>query len=114
MANQSFLGMKPVIDTDEVCYCVGARTAVAVRAPAPEYPGAVFEQKRAGLHHLGFRARADMDELHGFLCSLGVTVIRAARGSMGAGILFAAVRRPRRNKVRVLPRSGKAGSELSS
>jgi hypothetical protein len=84
MANQSFLGMKPVIDTDEIYYCVGARTAVAVRAPAPEYAGAVFEQNRVGLHHLGLRARADIDELHGFLCSLGVTIIRAPRGDQWA------------------------------
>jgi hypothetical protein len=84
MANQSYLGMKPVIDADEVYYCVGARTAVAVRAPAPEHAGAVFEQNRVGLHHLGLRARADMDELQGFLCSLGVTNIRAPRGDQWA------------------------------
>ena len=32
-----FLGLKPVIDTDEVYYCVGGRTAVAIRAPSPEH-----------------------------------------------------------------------------
>jgi hypothetical protein len=52
-----FLGMKPVIDTDEVYYCVGGRTAVAIRAPAPEHAGAAFQQNRVGLHHLCFRAR---------------------------------------------------------
>jgi catechol 2,3-dioxygenase-like lactoylglutathione lyase family enzyme len=84
MANQSFLGIEPVINIGEVYYCVGARTAVAVRAPAPEHAGAVFEQNRVGLHHLGLRARADMDQLHGFLCSLGVTIIRAPRGDQWA------------------------------
>jgi catechol 2,3-dioxygenase-like lactoylglutathione lyase family enzyme len=76
-----FLGMKPMIDSDRVYYCVGARTAVAIRAPAPEYAGAAFEQNRIGLHHLCFRARerADIDELHDFLCSIGTTVIRAPR-----------------------------------
>jgi len=76
-----FLGMKPVIDTDAVYYCVGGRTAVAIRAPAPEHAGSAFEQNRVGLHHLCFRARerADIDELHGFLCSLGVTIVRAPR-----------------------------------
>src|SRR6266849_11000 len=84
-----FLGLKPVIDTDAVYYCVGGRTAVAIRAPAAEHAGAAFEQNRVGLHHLCFRARerADVDELHGFLCALGVTIVRAARGSVGAGIL---------------------------
>jgi catechol 2,3-dioxygenase-like lactoylglutathione lyase family enzyme len=76
-----FLGLKPVIDTDAVYYCVGGRTAVAIRAPAAEHAGAAFEQNRVGLHHLCFRARerADVDELHGFLCSLGVTIVRAPR-----------------------------------
>jgi catechol 2,3-dioxygenase-like lactoylglutathione lyase family enzyme len=76
-----FLGMKPVIDTDEVYYCVGGRTAVAIRAPAPEYASAAFEQNRIGLHHLCFRARerADIDELHAFLRSLDATIVRAAR-----------------------------------
>jgi catechol 2,3-dioxygenase-like lactoylglutathione lyase family enzyme len=76
-----FLGMKPVIDSDQVYYCVGGRTAVAIRAPAPEHVGAAFDQNRIGLHHLCFRARerADIDELHDFLCSIGTTIIRAPR-----------------------------------
>ena len=76
-----FLGMKPVIDSDTSFYCVGGRTAVGINAPASEHAGGAFEQNRVGLHHLCFRARerADVDELHGFLCSLGVTIIRAPR-----------------------------------
>ena len=76
-----YLGLKPVIHTDAVYYCVGGRTAVAIRAPAAEHAGAAFEQNSVGLHHLCFRARerADVDELHGFLCSLGVTIVRAPR-----------------------------------
>jgi catechol 2,3-dioxygenase-like lactoylglutathione lyase family enzyme len=53
-----FLGMTPVIDTDTTFYCVGGRTAVGIRAPAPEHAGASFVQTRVGLHHLCFRARA--------------------------------------------------------
>ena len=30
-----FLGMKPMIDSDQIYYCVGGRTAVAIRASAP-------------------------------------------------------------------------------
>src|SRR6202163_291336 len=76
-----FLGLKPVIDTDTTYYCVGGRTAVGINAPSPEHAGAAFEQNRVGLHHLCFRARerADIDELHDFLCSLGVKIIRAPR-----------------------------------
>ena len=76
-----FLGMKPMIDSDEIYYCVGGRTAVGIRAPAPEHAGAAFEQNRIGLHHLCFRARAraDVDELHDFLCSIGTTIIHPPR-----------------------------------
>jgi catechol 2,3-dioxygenase-like lactoylglutathione lyase family enzyme len=76
-----FLGLKPVIDTETTYYCVGGRTAVGISAPSPEHAGAAFEQKRVGLHHLCFRARerADIDELHVFLNSIGTTIIRAPR-----------------------------------
>jgi catechol 2,3-dioxygenase-like lactoylglutathione lyase family enzyme len=76
-----FLGMKPMIDTDQIYYCVGGRTAVAICAPAPEHAGAAFEQNRIGLHHLCFRARerADVDGLHAFLCSIQTTIIRPPR-----------------------------------
>ena len=76
-----FLGLTPVIDTETTYYCVGGRTAVGISAPSPEHAGAAFEQKRVGLHHLCFRARerADVDELHGFLCGIGTTIIRAPR-----------------------------------
>jgi catechol 2,3-dioxygenase-like lactoylglutathione lyase family enzyme len=76
-----FLGLKPVMDNEGVYYAVGGRTGVAIRASSPEHAGAAFEQNRVGLHHLCFRARerADIDELHGFLCSLDVNIIRAPR-----------------------------------
>jgi hypothetical protein len=53
-----FLGLKSVINTKTTYYCVGGRTAVGISAPSPEHAGAAFEQKRVGLHHLRFRARA--------------------------------------------------------
>ena len=76
-----FLGLKPVIDTETTYYCVGGRTAVGISAPSAEHEGAAFEQKRVGLHHFCFRARerADVDELHGFLTTLGAKIIRAPR-----------------------------------
>ena len=86
-----FLGLKPVIDTETTYYCVGGRTAVGISAPSAEHDGAAFEQKRVGLHHLCFRARerADVDELHGFLMiARRQDHPRAARGSVGAGILL--------------------------
>src|SRR5437868_4942629 len=76
-----FLGLKPVIDTDTTYYCVGGRTAVGISAPSSEHAGAAFDQKRVGLHHLCFRARerADVDELHGFLTTLGARILRTGQ-----------------------------------
>ena len=75
------LGRKPVIDTDTTYYCVGGRTAVGIMAADDHHRGERFVQRRVGLHHLCFRARerADVDDLHGFLCSLDVKIIRAPR-----------------------------------
>ena len=76
-----FLGLKPMIDSDQVFHCVGRRTAVAIRAPSPEHAGVAFDQSRIGLHHLCFRARerADVDALHAFLATIGAKIIRAPR-----------------------------------
>jgi catechol 2,3-dioxygenase-like lactoylglutathione lyase family enzyme len=76
-----FLGLKPVIDSDEIYYCVGGRTAMGIRAPGPEHDGAAFEQSRVGLHHLCFRARerADVDALHDFLRAINTKIIRPPR-----------------------------------
>lgn len=74
-----FLGMKPVIDIEGWYYCVGGRTAFGVRAGDPAHAGERFVQDRVGLHHVCFRARerADVDELHGFLQSIGATIVHA-------------------------------------
>jgi len=112
-----FLGLKPMIDSDQIYYCVGGRTAVGINAPSPEHAGAAFEQNRVGLHHLCFRARerADIDELHGFLCSLGVRIIRAPREDQWApGYYSLLFEDPRRNKVGAQPCPGKGIAGLSS
>jgi catechol 2,3-dioxygenase-like lactoylglutathione lyase family enzyme len=76
-----FLGLKPMIDSDEIYYCVGGRTAVGIRAAAAGHTGVPFEQGRVGLHHLCFRARerTDVDALHHFLCTMDTKIIRAPR-----------------------------------
>ena len=72
-----FMGMKPVLDTDQLYYCIGGRTALGVAAPDAEYEGERFVQRRVGLHHLCFRARerADIDEMHEFLLKIGATIV---------------------------------------
>jgi len=72
-----FLGLTPVLDTDDTYYCVGGRTAVGIRAGGNRGPGKRFDQTAAGLHHLCFRLRQreDVDELHRFLLSIDACIV---------------------------------------
>lgn len=71
------LGMRPVIDAEQMLYCVGGRTAIGIQPADERFRGERFEQRRLGLHHLCFRARAraDVDALHDFLRGLGATIV---------------------------------------
>jgi catechol 2,3-dioxygenase-like lactoylglutathione lyase family enzyme len=72
-----YLGLRAVLDVDGNFYCVGGRTAVGIRAADAKHEGERFEQKRAGLHHVCFRARerADIDEAYEFLKTLGAAIV---------------------------------------
>ena len=72
-----FLGLTEVASSADTYYCVGGRTGVGIRRPAPEHEGARFEQFRVGLHHLCFRVRerADVDAVHDFLTRIGATIV---------------------------------------
>lgn len=50
--------MRCLVDSDELYYCIGARTGVGIRRARRPEP---FDQYRAGLHHLCFRARSAAD-----------------------------------------------------
>jgi catechol 2,3-dioxygenase-like lactoylglutathione lyase family enzyme len=71
------LGLRPVIDSDGMLYCVGGRTALGIRRCDESRAGVRFDQGRAGLHHLCLRARSreDVDELHELLQELGARVV---------------------------------------
>lgn len=75
------LGMKVVMDTPEVYYCVGGRTAFGIRECDAAHKGERFVQQRVGLHHLCFRARerGDVDVLHEKLWDMSARIIRAPR-----------------------------------
>ncbi len=64
-----FLGMTTLIRGDDIVYCIGGRTGVLVRGAPEGKNGGAFDQNRAGLHHVCFRARSreDVDAIHGFL-----------------------------------------------
>ena len=72
-----FLGLKPVIQNEQMLYCVGGRTAVGIMRCDDQYRGEKFVQRRVGLHHACLRARerADVDEVHRFVKSLGATIV---------------------------------------
>ena len=72
-----FLGLKPVIQSEEMLYCVGGRTAVGIMRCDEQHRGEKFVQRRVGLHHACFRARerADVDEAYRFVQSLGAKIV---------------------------------------
>lgn len=72
-----FLGLRIVAESHDTFYCVGGRTGVGIRRPAPEHAGARFEQFRVGLHHICWRVRerAEIEEAYAFLVSIGATIV---------------------------------------
>ena len=64
-----FFEMKTLIKNDAMVYCIGSRTGVLVRVATPEHRETPFDQNRAGLHHICFRARehAHVDEIYDFV-----------------------------------------------
>ena len=72
-----FLGLKEVAHSPDTYYCVGGRTGVGIRRPAPEHVGALFEQFRVGLHHICFRVREreEVNQVHAFLVEIGGKIV---------------------------------------
>lgn len=72
-----FIGLKPVMKSDELLYCVGGRTAIGIVRAAKQYRSERFVQQRIGLHHICLRARerADIDDVHRFLKELGAKIV---------------------------------------
>ena len=75
----TYLGMKPVMRGEDLLYCVGGRRRVGNHArrrfaSRGEIPAAAF-----GLHHVCLRARqrSDIDEIYGFLRTIGAKIVHA-------------------------------------
>jgi catechol 2,3-dioxygenase-like lactoylglutathione lyase family enzyme len=70
-------GMRVQYDAPEVFYCIGARTGLLITPVSDERRGESFDQRRAGLHHLCFRARSaeSVDEVHALLVDMGARVV---------------------------------------
>jgi len=71
------LGLQAIIDTDEMLYCIGGRTAFGINASRRQAPDNRFDQSASGLHHICFRLRAreDVDELYAFLLDIGARIV---------------------------------------
>jgi catechol 2,3-dioxygenase-like lactoylglutathione lyase family enzyme len=68
--------MRCLVDTDDLYYCVGARTGIGIRRALRPEP---FDQYRAGLHHVCFRARsrADVDAVADAVADFGGRIVHA-------------------------------------
>ena len=72
-----FLGLKLVFDGKDMCYHVGARTAVGIQRCAPDHQNERFVQTRVGLHHFCFRGRSttDIDEVYSLLQEMDAKIV---------------------------------------
>jgi catechol 2,3-dioxygenase-like lactoylglutathione lyase family enzyme len=73
------LEMKTLVERPDFLYCIGGRTGIAIVQIAPQFQDQPFDQRRAGLHHLCFRARSreDIDEIYRTALELEAKIIRA-------------------------------------
>ena len=74
----AFLEMRCLVDTRELYYCVGGRTGVGIRRARLPEP---FDQYRAGLHHVCFRARSreDVDAIAAQVVPFGGRIVNSPR-----------------------------------
>ena len=71
-------GMENVFSGGNMCYFVGARTAIGIQPCAEKFSDQRFEQQRVGLHHICLRARSreDVDATGDLLKKIGATIVR--------------------------------------
>ena len=73
--------MQILIDNETYFYCIGSRTGIAISPIDAQNQDDAFDQRRVGLHHLCLRAREreHIDEIFGFVESLGATIVHPPR-----------------------------------
>jgi catechol 2,3-dioxygenase-like lactoylglutathione lyase family enzyme len=73
----TFMGLRPVIKSEQTLYCVGGRTALGISRCDDAHKGERFVQRRVGLHHVCFRARerGDVDAAYRFLQEIGAKIV---------------------------------------
>lgn len=104
-------GMEKVLDHDDFCYHVGARTAIGVRRCDPEFEGERFQQYRVGLHHICLRARTreDIDKTADLVRRIGGEIVRGpVEGDWAPGYYYVLFEDPDgiRVEVNFIPAKG--------
>lgn len=68
-----------LVQSPQFFYCIGGRTGVAISPIEPEFKDQPFNQRRAGLHHLCFRAKSrdDVDAIYKTALELKAKIVRA-------------------------------------
>ena len=85
------MGMENVFDGSDMCYFVGARTALGIQPCLPEHAGERFNQGRVGLHHICFRARSrgDIDKVEALLREMDAHIVSPAKeGAWAPGYYY--------------------------
>ena len=85
------MGLENVFDGNDLCYFVGARTAVGIQPCKPEFADERFEQGRVGLHHICLRARSreDVDKVDALLREMDAhIVVGASEGTWAPGYYY--------------------------
>jgi len=112
-----FLGLTFVVrDTPDTLYCIGGRTGFGIARCAPEHRDTSFDQARAGLHHVCFRARSgeEVDAVYQLLREIGAKIIRAPEtGSWAPGYYSVLFEDPDgiRLEVNFIPGKGLLGQD---
>lgn len=77
----AFFEMRCLVKTDTLFYCVGSRTGIGIRAANAVHADTAFDQGRAGLHHLCWRARSrdDVDAIYAFVQEIGARIVHPPR-----------------------------------
>ena len=75
------LGLENVFDGSNMCYFVGARTALGLQPCLDEHAGERFVQGRVGRHHICFRARSreDVDRVASLLRDMNAHIVSEAK-----------------------------------
>ncbi len=113
-----FLGLGVVHDQEDYFYCIGGRTGFGIARAAEQFRHEHCDQRRPGLHHVCFRARAreDVDAVWRLASELGAIIVHAPeQGKWAPGYYSTLFEDPDgvRLEVNYIPGKGLLASDVS-